>query len=236
MMAFVMAVLNGSVFSISAFFQEYHMDQNLQKFHTDSLIVASYDEHKEDISTELDLLSEVEEVNEGHQDSSEVVIEQEPAHPTIEETNHTSIRIPSDSGFQKEKLDTTNDKRVEIAPSPKIEESISIKEDVNEIDPSSLKEEQTSVDTSNQDSEVVEESIPIIHYDRTTSIYENDNVTLLRVEYYRNNKLTYYSVVERFDSKTKSYIEKIYQCDIDGTTFPLIRTDKYVNGNLVESY
>lgn len=71
-----------------------------------------------------------------------------------------------------------------------------------------------------------------IDYDRTTSIYANDNITLLRVEYYVNNKLMYYSSVEQFDSTTHSYIEKIYEAE----TLSLIRTDIYSNGNLVKSY
>ncbi len=77
---------------------------------------------------------------------------------------------------------------------------------------------------------------PTIYYDRTTSIYANDNITLLRVEYYKNNKLTYYSVVEQFDAETKSYTEKIYQCNRVTNIDPLIRTDVYVNGNLIKSY
>ena len=77
---------------------------------------------------------------------------------------------------------------------------------------------------------------PTIYYDRTTSIYANDNITLLRVEYYKNNKLTYYSVVEQFDAETKSYIEKIYQCNRVTNINPLIRTDVYANGNLIKSY
>lgn len=73
-------------------------------------------------------------------------------------------------------------------------------------------------------------------YDRTTTIYANDNITLLRVEYYLNNKLTYYSVVEQFDASTKSYIEKIYECNRETNIDPLIRTDQYINGNLIKSY
>lgn len=84
--------------------------------------------------------------------------------------------------------------------------------------------------------DIVEAKVPTISYDRTTSIYENDNVTLLRVEYYVNNKLTYYSVIDVFDAKTKSYIEKIYQCNLETNIDPLIRTDEYVNGNLIKSY
>lgn len=79
-------------------------------------------------------------------------------------------------------------------------------------------------------------SIPSIYYDRTTSIYANDNITLLRVEYYVNNKLTYYSVVEQFEATTKSYIEKIYKCNRETNIDSLIRTDVYENSVLIKSY
>lgn len=73
-------------------------------------------------------------------------------------------------------------------------------------------------------------------YDHTTSIYANDNETLLRVEYYdNNNKLTHYSVVTDFDSSTTSYTEKIYTYDNDTQTEILQRTDTYVNGVLDNS-
>lgn len=93
-----------------------------------------------------------------------------------------------------------------------------------------------STENQNKTNTTIEPVIPAIYYDRTTSIYANDNVTLLRVEYYKNNKLTYYSVVEQFDTATKSYIEKIYQCNLETNIDPFIRTDVYVNGNLVKSY
>lgn len=65
-----------------------------------------------------------------------------------------------------------------------------------------------------------------IHYWRTTSIYANDNVTLLRVEYYdENNNLIFYSVVTDYDSSTNSYTEDIYSRDMEH-----VRTDTYVNG------
>lgn len=79
-------------------------------------------------------------------------------------------------------------------------------------------------------------SAPSIYYDRTTSIYANDNITLLRVEYYVNNKLTYYSVVEQFEATTKSYIEKIYKCNRETNIDSLIRTDVYENSVLIKSY
>ena len=75
-----------------------------------------------------------------------------------------------------------------------------------------------------------------IHYDRTTSIYDNDKETLLRVEYYLNNRLTYYSDIEEFDIATKSYTEKIYQWNYAKNTEELIRTDIYSNGILINSY
>lgn len=96
----------------------------------------------------------------------------------------------------------------------------------------------TTINTKNQDTTntTPEVKTPTITYDRTTSIYDNDNITLLRVEYYKNNKLTYYSVVEQFDATTKSYVEKIYQCNRETNIDPLIRTDIYANGNLIKSY
>lgn len=87
----------------------------------------------------------------------------------------------------------------------------------------------------NNNSEIKKE-IPSINYDRTTSIYENDNKTLIRVEYYLNNKLVYYSDIEDFDFTTKSYIEKIYQYDFEKEVEYLIRTDKYYNGKLIKSW
>lgn len=79
-------------------------------------------------------------------------------------------------------------------------------------------------------------TVPTIYYDRTTSIYENDNKTLIRVEYYSNNKLAYYSVVEQFDVTTTSYVEKIYKYNYETNTEVLVRTDIYSNGTLVKSY
>lgn len=74
---------------------------------------------------------------------------------------------------------------------------------------------------------------PEIVYDRTTSIYTDDEKTLLRVEYYdSNNKLTHYSSVEGYDNETKSYTENIYRYDWDTQTEILERTDVYVNGEL----
>lgn len=103
---------------------------------------------------------------------------------------------------------------------------------------SQLKSTNSNINTENQNSTnpTLEVKIPTIHYDRTTSIYANDNITLLRIEYYINNQLTYYSVIEQFDATTKSYIEKIYQCDRETNIDPLVRTDVYANGKLIKSY
>lgn len=69
------------------------------------------------------------------------------------------------------------------------------------------------------------------NYYRTTSIYDNDETTLLRVEYYNeNNQLINYSVVTNFDSSTNSYTETIYDSNC-----ALERTDVYVNGALSSS-
>lgn len=65
----------------------------------------------------------------------------------------------------------------------------------------------------------------------TTSIYADDGVTLIRVEYYdENNKLIYYSDVINYDSSTKSYTENIYSYDEEDGREVLERTDTYVNG------
>ena len=66
----------------------------------------------------------------------------------------------------------------------------------------------------------------------TTSIYADDGVTLIRIEYYdENNKLIYYSDVINYDSNTKSYTEKIYSYDEKDGREVLERTDTYVNGS-----
>lgn len=73
-------------------------------------------------------------------------------------------------------------------------------------------------------------------YHHTTSIYENDNVTLIRVEYYDdNNKLINYSSVTDFDSSTNSYTENIYTWDNENQTSVLVRTDTYMDGSLSSS-
>lgn len=73
-------------------------------------------------------------------------------------------------------------------------------------------------------------------YHHTTSIYSNDESTLLRVEYYdSNNKLFEFSQVTNHDSETNSYTEDIYSYDEESDTIVHERTDVYVNGSLSSS-
>lgn len=73
-------------------------------------------------------------------------------------------------------------------------------------------------------------------YHHTTSIYSNDEKTLLRVEYYdENNKLSQFSSVTYTDSSTNSYKEDIYHYDEEKDEIILDRTDTYVNGALSSS-
>lgn len=73
-------------------------------------------------------------------------------------------------------------------------------------------------------------------YDHTTSIYDNDEKTLLRVEYYdESGKLIQYSSVTYSDSDSNSYTENIYHYDNETNTQILDRTDVYENGSLVSS-
>ncbi len=73
-------------------------------------------------------------------------------------------------------------------------------------------------------------------YDHTTSIYTDDWNTLLRVEYYDdNNKLFEYSSVTDYDKDTNSYTETVYRWDEENDEEVTMRTDTYVNGELVSS-
>lgn len=73
-------------------------------------------------------------------------------------------------------------------------------------------------------------------YGHTTSIYTNDESTLLRVEYYNDdNKLVEYSTVTNYDKTTQSYTETVYKYDNETNTQITVRTDTYVNGQLTSS-
>lgn len=74
------------------------------------------------------------------------------------------------------------------------------------------------------------------NYHHTTSIYEDDKSTLLRVEYYdENNKLFEYSDVSYDDKESNSYTETVYRYDEENDVEIATRTNTYVNGELVSS-
>jgi len=173
-------------------------------------------------------------------------------HTTIgksQTSNTKENNIKDLTGDSKETPKNDADKESDSAPiSKETNDSSQNNQDTNKQQTVNTKSEKPITNTSrqtttsatsknqNNTTATVEVKTPTISYDRTTSIYANDNVTLLRVEYYKNNKLTYYSVVEQFDVATKSYIEKIYQCNRVTNIDPLIRTDVYANGSLIKSY
>lgn len=73
-------------------------------------------------------------------------------------------------------------------------------------------------------------------YHHTTSIYANDDSTLLRVEYYdENNNLFEFSQVTNHDTTTNSYTEDVYSYDEATDSLVHERTDTYVNGELSSS-
>ena len=71
---------------------------------------------------------------------------------------------------------------------------------------------------------------------KSTSIYGDDGV-LLRVEYYveDQNLPTEYSDVTNFDGDTNFYTETVYRYDDENEVEVVVRTDTYVNGELVSS-
>ena len=70
----------------------------------------------------------------------------------------------------------------------------------------------------------------------TTSIYTNDESTLLRVEYYdENNHLYEFSSVSDYNKDTNSYTETVYRWDDVNQVQVPTRTDTYVNGELTSS-
>lgn len=72
-------------------------------------------------------------------------------------------------------------------------------------------------------------------YHHNTSIYKDDG-SLWRVEYYDdNNRLCEYSDVDNYDKDTHSYTETVYRYDEENDVEIPVRTDTYVNGELVSS-
>ncbi len=174
--------------------------------------------------------SKLEKSNNGNPNNQETISSK------VEKTNNGNKNNQETISSKVEKPNNGNTNNQEIISSKLEKQNNNIDESTSTDFP--LNNTNSSENIENQDStnDTLEVEIPTIYYDRTTSIYANDNVTLLRVEYYKNNKLTYYSVIEQFDVTTKSYIEKIYQCNRETNVDPLIRTDIYVNGNLTKSY
>lgn len=175
--------------------------------------------------------------------------------------NYSEINNQKIINIKTESLKNTNNQQVastqpksenvntNVTSEPKdknINQNTTVEHDNENIDTNTMTEaKEENIDSniaSESENETVRENttpepeISEIYYDRTTSIYDDDRVTLLRVEYYLNNKLTYYSVIEQFDVTTKSYIEKIYKCNLETNIDPLVRTDVYYNGNLTNSY
>lgn len=73
-------------------------------------------------------------------------------------------------------------------------------------------------------------------YHHTTSIYADDDATLLRVEYLdENGKVVEYSKVTDYDKDTNSYTETVYAYDWDEEKEYVMRTNTYVDGELVSS-
>ena len=70
----------------------------------------------------------------------------------------------------------------------------------------------------------------------STSIYGDDG-TLLRVEYYveDQNLPAEYSDVANYDEDTNSYTETVYRYDKENEVEVVVRTDTYINGELVSS-
>lgn len=163
---------------------------------------------------------------------NDVISDEKSSSGKIELDKNTQYNNVNKKSTVKSKAENSSDdanKETNAEPKSKGEGNNSNKQENTD---SSLNEKSSNT----SDHTVLEVKVPTIDYDRTTSIYMNDNLTLLRVEYYLNNKLTYYSVVEQFDTTTKSYIEKIYKCNLETNIDPLVRTDVYVNGELKESY
>lgn len=193
----------------------------------------------------------IEESKNEHQEANYKEIE------TSSDTSEESSTNPPRSNTNDKKKQEVSNSNKEIIVQKEVVASQSEKIDNNDLNKQETSNELNNADKNKQDANISnsedtnnkintevestinenpEVKIPTIHYDRTTSIYADDNVTLLRVEYYVNNKLTYYSVVEQFNEATKSYVEKIYLCDLKTNIDPLIRTDVYEFGNLIKSY
>ncbi len=211
-MTFVVAVIMGDTTTmLPIFYNEYGTIKTPQIFNIRNVTTKSKRTYQSENAKDATLLPDIE----ISQDNTVNTNKQESIYSKPEVANHID----------------------DVAPSSKLEEQNSINAIENPTDKVEPKEE-NNINIENQEStnKVLEKEIPTIYYDKTTMIYDNDNVTLLRVEYYVNNSLIYYSVVEQFDATTKSYVEKIYQCNRETNIDSLVRIDVYTNGNLVTTY
>lgn len=223
LMTFIIVVIVGNVSTkiLPMFHNEHSAIKKPQVSNIKGVTVDFKNAHKKDVLKASNLLSDEKNSNDNSQDNNENTNKYESISSKLEKSNNANdINIQIDASSKLEKSDNTNDINMQATTNVQ------------------LKDANSNTNTNSQDStnDTLEVEIPTIHYDRTTSIYANDNITLLRIEYYINNKLTYYSVIEQFDAATKSYIEKIYQCNRETNIDPLIRTDIYINGNLVKTY
>ncbi len=198
-------------------------DSNIKENHINDVTVDFQNIHKSDADKDLNSSFNKNNLNDSSQYNSEK--KKETINSNIKEPSHN---IPQEQIIINSKLEDENSNTINNQVS--VDEQTTINSELKNENNNVNIEDQTNTNTT------LEEKIPVIQYDRTTSIYTDDYNTLLRIEYYMNNKLTYYSVIEEYDVTTKSYIEKIYQCNRETNIDPLIRTDIYVNGNLTKSY
>lgn len=154
---------------------------------------------------------------------------EQPNNKVITATNDTSKTENTTSVVNVEKTDTIS-KSDQSNNNENKPSSIDVNSKTESTNTSEKEDKKTNTTSTS------EVNLPTIYYDRTTSIYDNDNKTLLRIEYYVNNKLTYYSYIEQFDVTTRSYIEKICKWNYEKNKEVLVRTDVYSNGKLINSY
>lgn len=232
MMFITVTVIGGiSITSLSMFHNGYteikkSQDSNVKENYINDVAVDSQNTHKSDSDKDLNSLSDTQNLSDNSQNNDNKKNKQKTTSSNLEKSSNNSTT----------KKTTISSQLKEVNSNENTKNQVSISE--QKTPSSQLKEANSNVNTEKQASTnaALEVKVPTIYYDRTTSIYTDDMITLLRVEYYLNNKLIYYSVIENFDATTKSYIEKIYQCNRETNIDPLIRTDVYVNGNLTKSY
>lgn len=243
MLLIMMTVVGGTITQSLPIFDHAHTFKKSQNVHTkendiNDVTNDAKQEQPKDDPNDSSLLEE-NHSNDDSENHDNQINQQKTTRSKSEKSNPTNhINTKESTSSQTEKSNNISNQNTEIQTNTQLQEpnhtsDISRQEIAS---PQLENQSNTNTESENNQNTTVELEIPTIHYDRTTSIYENDNITLLRVEYYVNNKLTYYSVVEQFDATTKSYTEKIYQCNRETNIDPLIRTDIYANGNLVKSY